>query len=314
MPIKVAVVQAPPVLLDRAATISRMLLQMAEAAAAGARLVVFPEAYIPGYPTWIWRLKPGADMALAGDIHTRLREQAVDIGRGDLKPLSEAAAQHGLTLVCGLNEIDAEFSGSTLFNSVVVVGPDGAVLNCHRKLIPTNPERMVWGRGDARALRVVDTPAGRIGCLICWENYMPLARYALYAQNLEILIAPTWDCGEEWVASMRHIAREGGCWVIATGTAMQAGDVPKSFPGRERLFGDDGEWLCDGGAVVVRPFGKVTAGPLNREKTVLTCDIDPAAAPRARRSLDVTGHYARPDIFHLQVNRTPLPPVEFRDR
>ena len=314
MPIKVAIVQAPPVLLDRAATISRMLLQMAEAAAAGARLVVFPEAYIPGYPTWIWRLKPGADMALAGDIHTRLREQAVDIGRGDLKPLSEAAAQHGLTLVCGLNEIDAEFSGSTLFNSVVVVGPDGAVLNCHRKLIPTNPERMVWGRGDARALRVVDTPAGRIGCLICWENYMPLARYALYAQNLEILIAPTWDCGEEWVASMRHIAREGGCWVIATGTAMQAGDVPKSFPGRERLFGDDGEWLCDGGAVVVRPFGKVAAGPLNREKTVLTCDIDPAAAPRARRSLDVTGHYARPDIFHLQVNRTPLPPVEFRDR
>ena len=314
MPIKVAVVQAPPVLLDRAATISRMLLQMAEAAAAGARLVVFPEAYIPGYPTWIWRLKPGADMALAGDIHTRLREQAVDIGRGDLKPLSEAAAQHGLTLVCGLNEIDAQFSGSTLFNSVVVVGPDGAILNCHRKLIPTNPERMVWGRGDARALRVVDTPAGRIGCLICWENYMPLARYALYAQNLEILIAPTWDCGEEWVASMRHIAREGGCWVIATGTAMQAGDVPKSFPGRERLFGDDGEWLCDGGAVVVRPFGKVAAGPLNREKTVLTCDIDPAAAPRARRSLDVTGHYARPDIFHLQVNRTPLPPVEFRDR
>ena len=314
MPIKVAIVQAPPVLLDRAATISRMLLQMAEAAAAGARLVVFPEAYIPGYPTWIWRLKPGADMALAGDIHTRLREQAVDIGRGDLKPLSEAAAQHGLTLVCGLNEIDAEFSGSTLFNSVVVVGPDGAILNCHRKLIPTNPERMVWGRGDARALRVVDTPAGRIGCLICWENYMPLARYALYAQNLEILIAPTWDCGEEWVASMRHIAREGGCWVIATGTAMQAGDVPKSFPGRERLFGDDGEWLCDGGAVVVRPFGKVAAGPLNREKTVLTCDIDPAAAPRARRSLDVTGHYARPDIFHLQVNRTPLPPVEFRDR
>ena len=314
MPIKVAIVQAPPVLLDRAATIPRMLLQMAEAAATGARLVVFPEAYIPGYPTWIWRLKPGADMALAGDIHTRLREQAVDIGRGDLKPLSEAAAQHGLTLVCGLNEIDAQFSGSTLFNSVVVVGPDGAVLNCHRKLIPTNPERMVWGRGDARALRVVDTPAGRIGCLICWENYMPLARYALYAQNLEILIAPTWDCGEEWVASMRHIAREGGCWVIATGTAMQAGDVPKSFPGRERLFGDDGEWLCDGGAVVVRPFGKVAAGPLNREKTVLTCDIDPAAAPRARRSLDVTGHYARPDIFHLQVNRTPLPPVEFRDR
>jgi nitrilase len=313
MPIKVAVVQAPPILLDRAATIARMLQHMADVAAAGAKLVVFPEAYIPGYPSWVWRLKPGGDMALAGEIHARLREQAVDIARGDLSPLTEAAAHHGLTMVCGLHEIDSEFSGTTLFNSVVVIGPDGAILNRHRKLLPTNPERMVWGRGDARGLRVVETPAGRIGCLICWENYMPLARYALYAQNLEILVAPTWDCGEEWIASMRHIAREGGCWVIATGTAIQAGDVPKTFPGREQLFNNEDEWLCDGGALIVRPFGKVEAGPHNRDKSVLFCDIDPSAAPRSRRSLDVTGHYSRPDIFQLQVNRAPLPPVEFRD-
>ena len=179
MPIKVAVVEAPPILLDRAATIARMLQHMVVVAAAGAKLVVFPEAYIPGYPSWVWRLKPGGDMALAGEIHTRLREQAVDVARGDLSPLTEAAAQHGFTMVCGLHEIDSEFSGTTLFNSVVVIGPDGAILNCHRKLLPTNPERMVWGRGDARGLRVVETPAGRIGCLICWENYMPLARYAL---------------------------------------------------------------------------------------------------------------------------------------
>ena len=219
--VKVAVIQAPPVLLDRAATISGMLRHIAEVAAAGAKLVIFPEAYIPGYPTWVWRLKPGADMALAGDIHSRLREQSVDVGRGDLRPLTEAAASLGLTVVCGLHELDSEFSGTTLFNTVVVIGPDGTILNRHRKLLPTNPERMIWGRGDARGLRVIETPVGRVGCLICWENYMPLARYALYAQNLEILVAPTWDCGDEWIASMRHIAREGGCWVIATGTAFR---------------------------------------------------------------------------------------------
>jgi nitrilase len=313
MSVKVAVVQAPPVLLDRAATISAMLAHIAEAAAAGARLIIFPEAYIPGYPTWVWRLTPGGDMALAGEIHARLREQAVDIGRGDLKPLTEAAVAHGVTVVCGMHELDSEFSGTTLFNTVVMIGPDGTILNRHRKLLPTNPERMVWGRGDARGLRVIETPVGRIGCLICWENYLPLARYALYAQNLEILVAPTWDCGDAWIASMRHIAREGGCWVIATGTAIQGADVPGDFPGRERLFTDNEEWLCDGGALIVRPFGTIEAGPHNRDKSVLYCEIEPSEAPRSRRSLDVAGHYARPDVFSLRVNRMTLPPVEFRD-
>jgi nitrilase len=313
MAVKVAVVQTPPVLLDRAASIDRMLASIDEVAAAGAQLIVFPEAYLPGYPSWIWRLKPGGDMALAGEIHARLRDQAVDLGRGDLGPVAKAAAQHGVTIVCGMHEIDSTFSGTTLFNTAVVLGPEGTILNHHRKLMPTNPERMVWGMGDARGLQVVSTPAGRVGCLICWENYMPLARYALYAQSLELLIAPTWDCGDEWVASMRHIAREGGCWVIATGTAIQASDVPADFPGRAQLFPDEADWLCDGGALIVRPFGKVEAGPLNRQKGVLYADIDPAAAGRSRRSLDVAGHYARPDIFQLHVTRKQLPPVHFAD-
>src|SRR5258707_5046525 len=283
MPAKVAVIQKPPVLLDRTKTIETALASIAEAVREGASLLVFPEAYIPGYPTWIWRLRPGGDMALSSELHARLRENAVDLAGGHLQPLQDAAARHGVTIVIGMNELDSEFSGTTLFNTVVVIGPDGTVLNRHRKLLPTNPERMVWGRGDARGLRVVETPVGRIGSLICWENYLPLARYALYAQNLEILVAPTWDCGDEWIASMRHIAREGGCWVIATGTAVQARDMPEDFPGRDRLFGDDAEWLCDGGALIVRPFGKIEAGPLNREKTVLFCEIDPSAAPRSRR-------------------------------
>lgn len=310
MTVKVAVVQKPPVLLDREATMVRALESLAEAVAAGSQLVVFPEAYLPGYPTWIWRLRPGGDMGLSSDIHARLHRNAVDIEAGGLRPLCEAARKHGVTVVCGMSEVDSRFSGTTLYNTVVTIGPDGATLNRHRKLMPTNPERMVWGPGDAAGLQVVDTPAGRIGTLICWESYMPLARYALYAQNIEIYVAPTWDCGEAWLASMRHVAREGGCWVVALATAIQGKDVPDTFPSRDALFKPD-DWLCDGDAVIVEPSGKVVAGPLHREKGILYGEIDPAKSARARRSLDVTGHYARPDIFRLEVKRSPMPPVEF---
>lgn len=312
MATQVAVAQRPPVLLDLEATMDRAVSTVEEAATNGSKLLVFPEAYLPGYPTWIWRLRPGGDMALSGEIHSRLRENSVDIDAGDLRPLCDAAATHNMTVVCGLNERDGRYSGTTLFNTVVVIGPDGAILNRHRKLIPTNPERMVWGRGDASGLKVVDTPVGRIGCLICWENYMPLARYALYAQDIDIYVAPTWDCGEGWLATMRHIAREGGCWVIGLATALQGSDVPADFPNRAELFKDD-DWLCDGDAVIVKPFGGPIAGPLHREKDILYAEIDVADAAKARRSLDVAGHYARPDIFRLEVNRSPMPPVDFKD-
>lgn len=312
MPAKVAVIQKPPVMLDRDATIRRAIEIVDEASDAGATLLVFPEAWIPGYPTWIWRLKPGGDMALSGEIHARLRLNAVNIERGDLRPLQDAAARRGVTVVVGLHEIDGQFSGTTLFNTVVVIGPDGALLNRHRKLMPTNPERMVWGMGDASGLRVVDTPAGRLGCLICWESYMPLARYALYAQGIDILVNPTWDHGETYLATLRHIAREGGCWVIGTATAMQGSDMPADFPDGDRLFKRE-EWINDGDAVVIKPSGGIEAGPLHREKGILYAEIDTEAAARARRSLDVCGHYSRPDIFSLSVNRKPLDPVVFSD-
>ena len=309
---KVAVIQKPPVLLDRAKTIETALASIDEAAGNGATLLVFPEAYLPGYPTWIWRLRPGGDMALSGEIHARLRENAVDLARGHLQPIQDAAARHGVTVVIGMHELDAEFSGTTLFNTVVVIGPDGALLNRHRKLMPTNPERMVWGMGDASGLRVVDTPVGRIGSLICWESYMPLARYALYAQDIDIYVAPTWDTGESWLATMRHIAKEAGCWVIGTATALQGSDIPADFPERDRLFTPD-EWINDGDAVVVKPMGAVAAGPLKREKGILYAEIDREAARRARRSLDICGHYSRPDVFSFAVDRRPLKPVQFSD-
>ncbi len=313
MSFKAAIVQKPPVALDLAASLDRAASWIAEAAAGGARLILFPETFLPGYPSWVWRLRPGPDIRLGNEIHARLRRNAVDLSGEALDPVREAAARHRTVVVIGLHEIDAAYSGSTLFNTVAVIGEDGRILHRHRKLVPTNPERMVWGAGDASGLRVVETPLGRLGVLICWENYMPLARFALYAQNIEIYLAPTWDCGETWLASMRHIAKEGGCWVLATGTAMQAGDLPADFPGRDRLYPDPEEWLCRGDAVVIRPFGGILAGPLACEKEILYAEVDPEAARRARKTLDVAGHYGRPDVFRLEVDRRPRPPVQFVD-
>ena len=312
MNVKVAITQKPPVLLDLDASIKLALETIAEVAAEGAKLVVFPEAFLPGYPTWIWRLKPGGDMPVGNAIHTALRKNSVDIDNGGLDEICEAAAKHKIVVVMGMNEVDSSYSGSTLFNTAVIIDADGSILNRHRKIMPTNPERMVWGFGDGSSLRVVDTAVGRIGCLICWENYMPLARYSLYAQNLDIYIAPTWDSGETWLGSMNHIAREGGCWVLSTATAMQGCDVPASFPHRDKLFQDD-EWINPGDALVVKPFGGVVAGPLHQEKSVLYAEIDLEESRNARKALDVAGHYNRPDIFSLEVNRRKQDPVNFSD-
>lgn len=249
---QVAVIQVPPVLLDRRKTLESVVESIETAAEHGARLLVFPEAYVAGYPTWIWRLRPGGDGALSGEIHARLRRNAVDLNADGLLPVREAAARHAVTVVLGVNEIDSRFSGTTLFNTVVIIGPEGDILNRHRKMMPTNPERMVWGMGDATGLRVVDTPAGRLGALICWENYMPLARYALYAQGMEIHVAPTWDAGDGWLATLRHIARESGCWVIGTATALQGSDMPGDFPELAALYDRD-QWVNDGDAVIVAP-------------------------------------------------------------
>jgi nitrilase len=310
---KVAIIQRPPVLLDRSATIARAVQSVAEAAAAGASLIVLPESYIPGYPSWIWRLAAGKDGAVMGQLHTRLLANAVDISNGDLSELCEAARVHAVTIVCGINECDRRNGGGTLYNSVVVIGTNGEVLNRHRKLMPTNPERMVHGFGDASGLRTVDTPVGRVGALICWENYMPLARYSLYAQGVEIYVAPTYDTGEGWISTMRHIALEGRCWVLGSGSVLRGSDIPDDFPARGQLFPDLEEWINDGDSVVVSPQGRIVAGPLHKEAGILYADIDVSLVAPARRALDVTGHYARPDIFELQVRRTPTTAVRYID-
>jgi nitrilase len=310
-PHRVAVVQHPPVALNRRKTLERGVELLEEAAAGGARLVSFPETWVPGYPEWVWRLRPGDDYTLSGDIHGRLIENAVDLKAGQLKPIQAAAKRLKLTVSIGVHERDGEFSRGTLYNSVVLIGPDGEVLNRHRKLMPTNPERMVWGAGDATGLRVTDTPAGRVGALICWENYMPLARFAIFAQGCEIYIAPTWDEGDTWLSTMRHIALEGRCWVLGNGSSMRGKDIPRDFPDRSRLFPDLEAWFNPGDSVIVDPSGQVVAGPLHEKHGILYADCDPARASAAKRTLDVAGHYGRPDIFRLEVNREARAPVDF---
>ena len=306
---RIAIIQQAPVFLDRSATLAKAVGAVDEAARDGAGLVVFPETFIPGYPAWVWRLRPGPDLALTEQLHARLRVEAIDLTGDDLAPLREAAARHGVTIVCGLNERDAEFSRGTLYNTVVLIGPDGTLLNRHRKMMPTNPERMVWGFGDASGLKAVDTPCGRVGALICWESYMPLARCALYAQGVEIYVAPTYDSGERCTATMQHIAREGGCWVIGSGCAFQGRDIAAALPAKAKLYEDPDEWINAGDSVVVAPGGKIVAGPLHEAFGILYAEIDRERVGMARRNLDVAGHYARPDLFQLQVNRRPQHPV-----
>lgn len=306
---RVAVVQEPPVTLHRAKTLERGVELMEKAAAGGARLISFPETWLPGYPEWLWRLRPGDDYELTHEIHGRLIENAVDLKAGQLKPMQAAARSLKVTVSVGIHERDGEFSRGSLYNTVVLIGPDGSILNRHRKLMPTNPERMVWATGDASGLRVVETPAGRVGALICWESYMPLARFAMFAQGCEIYVAPTWDCGERWIVAMRHIAAEGRCWVMGNGCAMRGKDIPKDFPQRAKIFPNLDEWYNTGDSVIVNPSGRIVAGPLHEQHGIIYADCDPAEASRAKRTLDVAGHYGRPDIFKLEVNREVLGPI-----
>ncbi len=308
---QLAIVQKTPVFLDKQKTIDLAVASIEEAAANGANLVVFTECFIPGYPTWIWRLRPGGDWGLSEELHQRLLRNAIDVDSSDLQPLYEAARQHKLSIVCGIEERDNKLSRSTLYNTVITIGPEGTLLNKHRKLMPTNPERMVWGFGDASGLKVVETDAGRIGSLMCWENYMPLARYALYAQGVEIYIAPTYDSGDGWLGSLQHIAREGCCWVVGCGNIMKGCDIPDDFPEKSTLYPDADEWVNPGDSVVIAPGGEIVAGPMNQEVGILYHQLDREKVSIAKRALDVAGHYSRPDIFQLHVNTEQQTPCLF---
>ncbi len=311
---KIAIIQAAPYVLDKERTINKAVEIINSVSEQGAELIVFPEAFIPGYPAWIWRLRPGGDWGISEELHVRLLKNAIDLSSDDLKPMLEAAKENSVTVVCGINERDNANSQSTIYNSVITIDIHGEIINNHRKLMPTNPERMVWGFGDGHGLNVIDTPVGRIGSLICWESYMPLARYSLYSQGIEIYIAPTYDSGEAWIGTMQHIAREGKCWVLSCGVALERKDLPKDFPDIDRLYPVEDEWINPGGSLVVSPSGEIVSGPLSKEKGHIILDIEVEKSSNSKRALDVAGHYSRPDVFKLVVDQSRQSSTYFKNK
>jgi nitrilase len=302
--IKVAAIQAAPVFLDLEASVTKALALIDKAAADGAELLVFPEAFLPAWPAWVDEVLPGEDQAW----HVRLLEQSVVVPGPVTERLGAAALDSGVHLVMGVDE--REDHGSTVYNTILYFDADGQLLGKHRKLVPTHAERLVWGMGDGSDLTVHPTAVGRVGGLICWENYMPLARFAMYAQGVDIWVAPTLATHDHWVATMRHIAREGVCHVIGVAPAARFSEVPHSVPERERLWRGvepHGDWMLDGYSVIVGPDGTVLAGPLVREEGILYATLDLDAARARRRMFDPVGHYNRPDVFRLVVDDRPKP-------
>ncbi len=303
--VRVAAVQAAPVVLDRAATVEKACGLIEKAAGEGAELVVLPESFVPAFPEWVWRTGPWDATATA--LFGLLHDQAVVVGGPDTDALAAAARQAGATVSIGVTE--RNHHGSTLYNTQLLFGPDGNLLHRHRKLMPTGPERLVWGQGDGSSLHAVDTPAGRVGTLICWESLMPLVRSVLYADGIEIYLAPTWDAADAWVASMRHIAREGRVFVIGANQCVRATDMGADLPGRADLYGGHDDVLSAGNTVIVAPSGDIVAGPIVGEEGMLVADIDLAEARNARQMNDPVGHYSRGDVVRLVVDRRSRPSV-----
>ena len=297
--VRVAAVQATPAWLDRAACVERVVHLAEEAAAEGAGLVAFSEAFVPGYPDWVWRTRPWDEHATA--LYDRLLDQAVVVGSAATDVLADTARRLGIWLSVGVDELDS--ASTTIYNSLLLFAPDGTLAARHRKLMATGGERLVWGMGDGSSLTTTETPFGRIGALICWENYMPLARAALYAQGLDILIAPTWDNSDVWLSTMRHIAKEGRIYVVGVTACIRSTDVPIDSPGRDELYGDPDDWLSKGNSVIIGPAGDVLAGPLIGEVGVLYADLDARTGRSLRHQFDPVGHYGRSDVLSLNVNR-----------
>ncbi len=305
--VTVAAVQAAYVLMDREATLAKVETLMADPAVRAADLVVFPEAFVPGTPIWI-DSRPIWD----GDEQwfAMLADQAVVVPSETTARLGAAAREANAYLVIGVDE--REPAGSTIYNTLLYFDPQGNLLGKHRKLMPTGSERTVWGMGDGSTLDTYPTPFGRLGGLICWENYMPLARFYLYSQGVDVWVAPTLAPGDGWIATMQHIAREGRCFVIGANPCVRVDQIPADFPDRERVWPPDPEnpeWVEPGNTVIVDPDGGILAGPARHEETVLIAELDLTKVRSGRRKFDPVGHYNRPDVFRLSVDTAPHPAV-----
>jgi nitrilase len=292
--VQVAVVQAAAVPFDTEACVDKAVRLIGEAAATGAKVIVFPEAFIVGYPKGLgYGLVVGARDAAGREEFRIYLDAAIEVPGPQTMRLGEAAAAHGSFVVMGV--------------IVLFFGPDGRLLGKHRKLMPTALERMIWGFGDGSTLTAVDSPYGRIGSVICWENYMPMLRMAMYAKNVALYCAPTADDRDTWLSSMQHVALEGRCFVLTACQFLRKRDFPDNV--RVSLGDSPDSVLMRGGSAIVSPLGKVLAGPHFDGETILTATLDLGEIGRGKFDFDVVGHYSRPDVFQLNVNETPMRPV-----
>jgi nitrilase len=303
---RIAAVQACPVFMDREASVEKACGLIKETGAKGAGLAVFPEAFISGYPLWVWFIPSGHTHPLR-ELYAKLHAGAVAVPGEETERLCDSARRAGVAVVMGVNEKNVEGNDSTIYNTILYIGPDGDILGKHRKLVPTGGERLVYGMGDGSDLEVYDLPFAKLGGLVCWENYMPLARYALYSWGAQIHVAPTWDHGEPWLSSMRHVAKEGRCFVVSCCSPVRADDIPDRLTFKEKYLESVSGWINPGDSVIVDPDGKVLAGPASEEETILFAEADLEKVVGPRMQLDVAGHYGRPDVFELRVHREPRP-------
>jgi len=303
--VKVAVVQSAPVLFDKQSAMDKINSSSREAAAQGAELIVFPEVFLPGYPRGLsFGARVGSRTAEGRQDWQRYWSSAIDVPGEEVSVMGELARELGIYLVVGIVERDHAFSRGTLYNTILYIGPSGELLGKHRKLVPTGSERLLWGQGDGSTLTVIDTPFGRIGGLICWENYMPLARTAMYAQGIDIYIAPTADARESWQSTIRHIACEGRCFVLSSNQFVTKSTYPTDLAYYDDIQ-NDAEILSRGGSAIVGPLGDYVSQPLYDEEGILIATLDLSEVVQSRFDFDVVGHYSRPDVFQLMVNDTP---------
>jgi nitrilase len=302
--VRAAVVQAAPVVFDLGRTLDKLAQLSADAARQGAALVVFPEAFVSAYPKGLdFGARVGSRTPEGREQFRRYFESAVEVPGPATEAIGRAARAGRLHLVVGVIERE----GGTLYCTALFFGPDGALLGKHRKLMPTAMERIVWGQGDGSTLTVLDTPLGRLGAVICWENYMPLLRMAMYAKGVQLYCAPTADDRDTWLPTMRHIALEGRCFVLSACQYLTRADCPTDYPA---VQGDDpATVLMRGGSCIVGPLGQVHAGPCFEGETILTAELDLGEVVRGKYDFDAVGHYARPDVFRLVVNEAEMRPV-----
>jgi len=295
-----AAAQAAPVFLNKAESTKKACQLIKQAGEQRAKLIVFPEAFIPGYPDWVWVVPNGRGRML-DELYTELVNNAISIPDESTNQICRAAEEAGIYTVLGVHERNTESSGASLYNTILYISDQGKIIGKHRKLIPTGGERMVWGQGDGSTLSAFDTPLGKLGGLLCWENLMPLARQSMYIQGVQIHAAPTWDSSDNWLLSMRHIAREGGMYLISVCSAMRLDDIPDSYEFKS-LYSGKREWINPGNSCIISPRGEYITGPISEKAEILFGEIDLDQIPAAKRMFDVTGHYSRPDVFHFKIN------------